>query len=154
HREVRVMGDFLNQETTRLQEELAHTEQQLIDAKKAAGVVSVDDAKKGYTEQIAKIRMDLYSAQEELAGHQALLEQSTNNMALKVDATNTNGPVQIPSEQVDEYNRLISLLKSYNKRDEELRFSFTTNSPLVKEIRAQILEIEKQKQKIEQSYPQ
>jgi uncharacterized protein involved in exopolysaccharide biosynthesis len=80
HQSVGFFGDFLQEETKRLQDQLADTERQLRGAKRQAGIdspglTSLIDAKKAYGDQLSKIRMDLFNAAAELAGHQAVLDQ-------------------------------------------------------------------------------
>ena len=56
HQGGMVFNDFLVQETDRLRAELTETEKALQNAKNKAGVISVDDAKKGYEQQASQIR--------------------------------------------------------------------------------------------------
>jgi len=56
HQAFGAVDDFLSQETDRLRAQLAQTEDELSQARSKAGVISLEDSKKNYTDQIAKIR--------------------------------------------------------------------------------------------------
>jgi len=66
HRAAGTSDDFLTQETDQLRSKLAQTEQELRKAKNKAGVISLDDSRKAYTEQIAKIRQEIFDAEAQL----------------------------------------------------------------------------------------
>src|SRR5208282_832164 len=58
HQGMGVSDNFLTNETTRLHADLAQTDDQLGNLKRAAGVISVGDTKKAYADQISQIRQD------------------------------------------------------------------------------------------------
>ena len=59
HQEVALFGGFLTNETARLRSDLVRTEEELREAKMKVGIISVEDAKKAYTEEMSKIRQDI-----------------------------------------------------------------------------------------------
>jgi len=75
HQSRRTSDDFLTQQTDQLRSRLAQTDQELRKARNKAGVISLDDTKKAYTEQIAKIRQDLFAAEADLAERRAALQE-------------------------------------------------------------------------------
>jgi succinoglycan biosynthesis transport protein ExoP len=157
HQSVGVFGDFLQEETKRLQDQLADTERQLRGAKRQAGIdspglTSVNDAKTAYGDQLSKIRMDLFNAEAELAGHQAVLDQATN--APDVVATATNIAPQLAPDVIRAYRSVCVRLDGFTKREQELQFSFKDGSDLVKEVQQLIVENEELKKKMERDYPQ
>ena len=60
--------DILNREQSLLSAQLSETEQQLLNLKNKAGILSIDDSKKDLSVQIAKIQGAILDAQAELAG--------------------------------------------------------------------------------------
>ena len=152
HQPVGLYGDFLIKETERLRSELAQTEEQLTEAKTNAGVTSLDEAKKDYTEQIAKIREQLFNAEADLAEHQAKLAALTTLAPASTETTNTGSA--IPSAQIAEYRRVCALLDRLSSSEEELLTHFTTNTIFVQAAQKLIAENEAVKKKLEQDCPQ
>ena len=105
HQGMGVSDNFLTNETARLRAELAQTDDQLGNLKRAAGVISVEDTQKAYAEQISKIRQDLFSAEAELSEHQAMLGELTKSSGTKPETTNVDLATEVPSEQLDEYKK-------------------------------------------------
>jgi len=71
HRAIGVFDEFLTKQTDKLRASLSTTEDELRKAKAKAGVLSVEDSKKIYTEQISKIQSALLEAEAGLAERQA-----------------------------------------------------------------------------------
>ncbi len=67
------LNDFLTQETDQLKSRLAQTEDALRKAKNKAGVISLEDSKKAYTEQVSLIRKELFNAEADLAERQSII---------------------------------------------------------------------------------
>jgi succinoglycan biosynthesis transport protein ExoP len=157
HSAVGIMGDFLTQETDQLRSNLAETEDQLTKALDKAGVVSVEDAKKSYGEQISRIRQDIFSAQAELAERSAILQEIKKQSPAPSPTAARSGAEQnisvIPSAQVDEYKSVCSRLDQLRTREQALLSQFTEENAQVKEVRAQIAGVESSKTKIEEEYP-
>jgi len=157
HSAVGIMGEFLTQETDQLRSNLAETEDQLKKALDKAGVVSLEDAKKSYGDQISRIRQDIFSAEAELAERSAILQEINKNSTAPLPANAQPGPgqeiVAIPSAQVDEYRNIGSRLASLRTKEQALLSQFTEENIQVKEVQAQIAVIESSKTKIEEKYP-
>jgi succinoglycan biosynthesis transport protein ExoP len=141
-------------EAKRLQDELVQVEQQLAEARKRAGVGSLEDARKAYAEQISTIREELIKAQAELAAQKALLAQTgADGPAGRTNAPATNLMAQVPRERIAEYRRLCARLEQLTTNEQNLLMQFTDESLYVKAIRNQIAEVQAQKQKLESDYP-
>src|SRR6266850_2682784 len=78
HRSVGVFDDFLTQETDQLRSRLVQTEDELRKAKAKAGVFSLDDSKKVFTEQNSKIQQAIFDAEAELAERKAAVNALAN----------------------------------------------------------------------------
>ncbi len=78
HAEIHAVGafdEFLTQETDQLRSRLMQTEEQLRLAKAKAGVISIEETKQGYTEQINRIRQELLEAEAQLAERKAAADR-------------------------------------------------------------------------------
>jgi len=157
HQAVGVFDDFLTRQTEDLRKQLARTEQELQQARSRAGVLSLADTKKVYTDQISKIRQELFDAQAELAEHQAILKDLTKSAPVPLNAAPSNTAVvsaEAPVEAVAAYKNISGRLDLLWKKRQELLTQFTEESVLVKEVRDQIAEAEAIKKKLEEENPQ
>jgi len=156
HQGMGVSDVFLTNETARLRVELAQTDDQLGNLKRAAGVISVGDTQNEYAEQISKIRQDLFSAEVELSGHQAMLEELTKSSGNEPEATNVDSAAGVPSEQLDSYKKICATLAFLEQKEQDYltRQGFTVENVLVKQVHEQIGQTEMLKKSMETNYPQ
>src|ERR1035441_10336601 len=103
HRSVGAFDDVLQQQTDALRSQLAITEAELRKAKANAGLMSVEDAKKAYTEQTSKTRGVLFTTQAELAERRAALQERQKLMPAHVEVSTNQPDVAVPSAKVEEY---------------------------------------------------
>ncbi len=155
HQGMGVSDNFLTNETVRLRAELAQTDEQLGNLKRAAGVISVGDTQKAYAEQIAKLRQDLSSAEVELSGHQAMLGELTKSSGTKPATTNDEEATALPSEQVGEYKKACASLVFLEGKEQDYltQQGFTAENVLVRQVHAQIEQTEALKRSLEEKYP-
>ena len=152
HEAVGIVGDFLTQETDQLRSRLAQTEEELRKARSKAGIVSLDDSMKAYTEQIARIRQEIFSAEAELAERTTAFQEIAKHPP---GAPQSASPQpEVPSAQVDEYRNVSARLDLLRRREQELLTQFTEESTRVKEVRAQLADAESRKKKLEKDHPQ
>lgn len=147
-----VFGDFLTNETARLRGELIQAEKQIRQAQSEAGVISTEDAKNAYSGQMTKLRDQISSAEEELAERQAVLEVLTPSRTV----TNGEPAAAIPSGQYNAYRRICARLAIFNQKEDDylMHQGFTEGNVLVKEVRRQITDAQKNKNQLEEKYPQ
>jgi uncharacterized protein involved in exopolysaccharide biosynthesis/Mrp family chromosome partitioning ATPase len=147
-----VFGGFLTNETARLRGELAETDKLIQQAHSEIGVITTDDAKEAYSDQITKLRGQISSAEEELAERQAAMK------ALTSSRVETNGAPadKLPAEQYDAYRRICERLAILNKKEDDYltQQGFTEENVLVKEVRSQIADAQKTRNQLEEKYPQ
>jgi polysaccharide biosynthesis transport protein len=153
HQAFGAVDDSLSQETDQLRAQLAQTEQELQQARSKAGVISLEDSKRDYTDQIAKIRQGIFDAEAELAEHQATLKAITPAAPGSTDATNTEAAAGAASLPVDEYKSVSTRVDELWKRERELAAQFTDENALIKGVREQIAEAEQSKKTLEEKYP-
>jgi uncharacterized protein involved in exopolysaccharide biosynthesis/Mrp family chromosome partitioning ATPase len=156
HQAVGVFDNFLTRQTEELRSQLARTEQELQQARSRAGVLSLTDTKKVYTDQISKIRQELFDAQAELAEHQAILKDLTRPAPALLNAAPSNTAVvsaETPVGTAAAYKSVCGRLDLLWKKRQELLTQFTEENVLVKEVRDQIAEAESTKKKLEEENP-
>lgn len=90
HQALGVFDDFLTRQTEELKSQLDKTEQELRRARNSAGPLSLADTQKVYTDQISKIRQELFDAQAELAEYQAALKAMPKYPPAAVNAVRSN----------------------------------------------------------------
>ncbi len=152
HRPVGLVGDFLTQETDQLRSDLDRTEAELSKANSAAGVLSIEDAKKGYAEQISQIREQIFSAQAELAERSAVLEAAAKRNP-NADASGKGGS-NLTATIINEYRNAVGRLNLFTTREQEYSIQFTPENPRMKEIHTQVEEAQKKKEDLEKENPQ
>ena len=153
HRSVGAFDDVLTQQTDQLRTQLAETEAALRKAKTNAGLLSIEDAKKAYTEEISKIREVLFNTQAELAERQAALEERKKLMPAPVEASTNQSDVAVPSAKIEEYKSVSGRLESFRKREQELLSQYTEGNSMVQGIREKIASVEQVKTNLEAEYP-
>jgi polysaccharide biosynthesis transport protein len=154
HRGMGSVGDFLSQETDQLRSRLSQTEDELRKAKDKAGIISLEDSKKEYAEQVLKIREAIYAAEAEFAERSAMLTNLTKSSpaAAKAAGPKPAGP-DVPSSVLNEYRDVGSRLDWLLKNEQQLLVLFTDQNQRVKDVRTQIAEAQDTKQKLEEKYP-
>jgi uncharacterized protein involved in exopolysaccharide biosynthesis/Mrp family chromosome partitioning ATPase len=151
HEAVGIVGDFLTQETDQLRASLAQTEDELRKARSKAGILSLDDSMKAYSEQIAKIRQEILNSEAELAERSATYQEIAKHPPLALEST-TSQP-ELPSAKADEYGNVCARIDLLQKKEQELLTQFTAESGRVKEIRGLLANAESSKRKLEAEYP-
>jgi uncharacterized protein involved in exopolysaccharide biosynthesis/Mrp family chromosome partitioning ATPase len=150
------LDDTLTGETVSLKSSLTRTEQKLFEAKTKADVVSLEDAKKSYTEQLAKIRQQLFDAKAELAGSKAWLDTISSTEGQNLAGTNGSAAaadLAVPPAKTAEYKRVCDHLVSLDKEMDDRLKLYTPTSKMVQAIKDRIDEVEHQKEQLESDYP-
>ena len=148
--------DILSREQSRLSAQLSETEQQLVNLKNKASILSLGDSKKGLSDQITKIQSAILDAQADLAGYggyDAATKPSFKTVSSKL--ITTNDPPSLPPGQLELYNDVctrLALLR--NKKQGYLVQGFTSGNVLVQEVSAQVVDEANTKASLEKKYPQ
>ncbi len=181
--------EFLTQQTDTLRSRLSATEDALRSAMTNAGLISLEDSKKIYSERMSKIQQALLDAEAELAERQAAAAEMskisrgaldgrnagllgtnapppTGTTNLVVSPTNsepstavasthpTSSPAAVAPEKLAEYKRILGLLETLTKRQQDLLIQYTPENVLVKNVQEQISENEKRKATLETENPE
>lgn len=151
HRTVGIIGDFLTQETDLLRNRLAQTEEELRKARNKAGVISLDESKKNYIQEMSRLREELLGAQAELAERASIFDELSKSSPA-VPETST-APAPVPAAKANEYRWTMTRIEMLQKREQDLLAQFTPENARVVDIRSQLAEAEMTRKKFEEEYP-
>jgi polysaccharide biosynthesis transport protein len=151
HEAVGIVGDFLTQETDQLRASLAQTEDELRKARSKAGILSLDDSMKAYSDQIGKIRQEILNSEAELAERTAVYQEIAKHPPLAPESATSKS--EIPSSKVDEYGSICARVDLLRKKEQELLTQFTEENARVKENHGLLVDAEASKRKLEAEYP-
>jgi uncharacterized protein involved in exopolysaccharide biosynthesis/Mrp family chromosome partitioning ATPase len=150
--ESSMSDDYLSQETAQLRSQIDETETELRAAKNSAGIISVPDAEKSYTDQIAWIRNQLFQAQADLAA-----QQGAKKAEPQPQSSTSAVPIvlNVPAQREDEYQRVCSRLEFLQNRITKYytQDGYTDENRLVQETQLEISQTQMLKKSLETSYP-
>jgi succinoglycan biosynthesis transport protein ExoP len=152
HRPVGIVGDFLTQETDQLRSDLDRTEAELNKASSVAGVLSIEDAKKGYGDQISQIREQIFSAQAEFAERSAILDAAVKRNPSANPAGKSTA--DLTAAEIDEYKSAVTRLNLFQTREQEYATQFTPENPRMKEVHTQVVDAQAKKEALEKNHPE
>jgi uncharacterized protein involved in exopolysaccharide biosynthesis/Mrp family chromosome partitioning ATPase len=151
HQGVGVLDDFFLRQADQLRARLAQTEQDLKKLRTDAQVISLEDTKRAYIGQIAKIQDELLAAEAELAERRTALE--TMQKLLPVGSAQPAGETNVSPAAVEQYRTVCAELDTLLKRQAELRTRYTDEYAPLKSIREQVAQAESRKQQLEKDNP-
>ncbi len=175
HSAVGAYDDFLTHETDELRTRLKNTEDALRAAKTNLNIVSVEDSRKIFGDQMARIQQSLFDADAELAEREGMVAELFKLGATNIAGTNTlsgtnssagtnaqiaatpvtNSPAVSPEKEAA-YEEVTEMLDRFHKKEKELLSSasgYLPGSTPVKDIRERIVAAEKNKKQLEQDNP-
>lgn len=150
--ESSMSDDYLSQETAQLRSQIDETEDELRSAKDSAGIISIPDTEKSYTDEIEWIRNQLFEAQADLAAEIGVMkgqaQQQTN--------TEPAPPVlNVPAGREEEYQRICARLDFLQHRESEYytQYGYTDENRLVQETQLEIAQEQLLRKNLEERYP-
>jgi uncharacterized protein involved in exopolysaccharide biosynthesis/Mrp family chromosome partitioning ATPase len=153
HRQAGAIGDFLSQETDQLRARLQQTEDELRKVKDKAGIISLEDSKKVFSEQEERLQAEIYSADAELAERTARYNQLAPAAARTIPTKAAPLPPPVPTAKIDAYRNTLARLDWLQRTEQQLLTQFTDQNQQVKDVRSQIADVEKQKETLENQFP-
>src|ERR1035441_5139243 len=151
HRSIGMSDETLQEKTTQLRLEIRQTEDLLRQAKTNAGIISIADTEKSYSEEMMRINRELFQAKASLAEHSVRLQQLTNAAGAKNGVTNL---VDVPAQtlaRLQTLRRAVDNLET--KTNDYLQQGFTDENKLVKETREAMSAAAKTKEELEAQFP-
>ena len=181
HRPTGLFDEYYAKQRDQLKSRLAATEEELRRAKTNVGIISIEESKKSYSEELAKVRQQIMDTEVQLAqektrvgamerllpGYPSVAGSSPVGSNLTAGASAASGsnapsgtnvaaaayPAPVPTEVADQYGRVKNLLESLAKNQQQLLMQFKPETSFVKDIEAQILASERDKKKLEDENP-
>jgi uncharacterized protein involved in exopolysaccharide biosynthesis/Mrp family chromosome partitioning ATPase len=147
------VADAMSAEKDQLRAQLAQTEDELRKVMSGAGIISLEDSKKSFGEQIARIRQQLFDAQAELAGRVSVLQETTQTPSDGAATSTEKQEAPVPPEQFAAYQKVATRLADLQRREQDAVGYLTDESPRLKDIRAQIADAQDLKKKLENAFP-
>ncbi|HEX3627579.1 MAG TPA: Wzz/FepE/Etk N-terminal domain-containing protein [Verrucomicrobiae bacterium] len=143
--------DYLSQETAQLRSQIDETEDELRAAKAGAGIISLPDAEKSYTDQIAWLNTQLFEAQANLAAE----ESEVNAQPLQTNSSMPTPGLNVPEGRIEEYQRVCARLDYLQNQEGQYytQLGYTDENRLVQETQLQIAQTKWLRQNLEQRYP-
>lgn len=151
--ESSLSDDYMAQETAQLRSQIDETEDELRAAKTGAGIVSLPDAEKSYTDQIAWLNTQLFEAEADLAAEKSELnaQPEETNAAAPPPSPSLN----VPEGRVEEYQRVCARLDYLQNQESQYytQLGYTDENRLVQETQLEISQTKWLRQNLEQRYP-
>jgi Mrp family chromosome partitioning ATPase len=148
---------ILSQQTDQIRSRLAETEEELRQVKSKAGVVSIEEARKGYWEQLTRVQQDLVNALADVAQRRAVLAELRGPSLTNAQNVHTSATVTatepVPQPNIDEYHRLVARLDFLERREREQLSQLTDENPQVKTNRLLLEAVRVQKNQMEETHP-
>jgi len=156
--------DFVSQQTDQVRSRLNQTEDALKALKAKAGVLDLKESTAGLTSEATKMEDQLRDAEGNLAEQRARVKlmEGTANPAQPTVATASPSPTataspspaaQPTNEQIQQYQGLMARLGELRKSEGELLSKYSDSASPVKSVRAQIADLENEKQGSEKKFP-
>lgn len=162
HREVHMpvgaFDDTLIQQVDTLQARLRRTEEELVNARKAVGIYSLDQAKEEFGKKISQLRSVIFEAEAALAERTATYNRimSSPDAPIRSDRIEVVQPAaetDMSGVPVDDYKSLVNRLEAAKQRMNEMLKTMLPEANPVKSFRNLIAEYEGQKKAMEEKYP-
>jgi uncharacterized protein involved in exopolysaccharide biosynthesis/Mrp family chromosome partitioning ATPase len=156
HRALGTMDAFLAEQTDQVRSRLVQTDAELRNLRTNAGVLSLEDTKKSYTEQIGSIRQMILAAEAELAEYRTFMKTTadpgaTNTLATTNKLELTNQPASL--DRLPEYKAVLARLESLHTEEMVFRKIYTDGNSTLQRVREQIVEAQATRKNIELENP-
>jgi polysaccharide biosynthesis transport protein len=153
HLEIRqgvgVLDGYYSGKRDEWRKRLAQTEEELKHLKTQANVLFMDETKRSYQAQIAKVQDELLDAERELAERKAVL----GNLSANGSAQTNSSDAFVPAEKLSDYSFAAAALEDLKKQEYRLLLTRTEANPEVQTVRAQIDKLAQKKNSLETEFP-
>jgi uncharacterized protein involved in exopolysaccharide biosynthesis/Mrp family chromosome partitioning ATPase len=151
HKAIGMSDDTLADVTSQLRLQIAQTEDELRIAKTNAGIISIADAEKSYSDESSRIRRELLQAKASLAEHQTSLRELAGT---DLKSGPTNGLANVPAEELARYKSICARLTAAERRQNDyIQQGYTDDNKWVKDNQSLALATANAKIDLEKKYP-
>ncbi|EDY80547.1 Chain length determinant protein [Verrucomicrobiia bacterium DG1235] len=162
HQDRGTFDDFLTQQTDQAKARLMQTEEELINERRKAGLISIEQARSNLVAEISRIRQSVNINKADLAEAESIYKQFTGRFE-ELTKANENAESQeeagpsLPEEEmilaVRDYERKRTQLEILKSREKSLLTRFTPESSRYKAVIAQIAQTENEINALTTQYP-
>jgi uncharacterized protein involved in exopolysaccharide biosynthesis/Mrp family chromosome partitioning ATPase len=155
HQGPGTLDTVLSQQSDQLRSRLNETEEELRKLKSKAGVISLEETKRAYIEEMSNLRRELFNTEAALAESRAALGLGpTNTVASSNTVSVTKDDLaDIPNDIVNRYKETSSRLAEARNREFSLQGQYSDEHVLLRRAREQVAEVDQQRKDLEQQYP-
>ena len=152
HAAIGISDDALQEQINGLRLTIGQIDEEIRIAKTNAGIVDLVEAKKAYSEEVARITRELFQAEAELAEQS---EFAPKNLVTTNPSVAATAAVTAPAAETARYKTAVSRLSFFQKREDNYLFKmgYPETSKLVIEVRENIAQVAKIKTELEEKYP-
>jgi polysaccharide biosynthesis transport protein len=153
HRAAGMLGDSLAAEADTLRARLANTEDLLRMASTKAGVISLENTKEAFGNQMTAIRREILNYEAELAGRLAVYEDIKKRAPGIAKAAVNEAENDVPENVIEEYKSLSARYTRLQSNEQDLLLQFTPDNSRVKEVQTSRIEAEQALKQLRDAYP-
>ncbi len=161
HAQIHAVGafdEFLTQETDQRRSQVAQIAADLRKAKAKVGVISLEDRKRFFSEEIGCLERAASDAEVQLAEQRTAVGELAKSlrvpsMVLTNQQVATNYADAVPPEKVSEYRHVCLLLDALERSRQELLLTYTPSVSYVREVGARLETNEQLKRTLEKANP-
>jgi polysaccharide biosynthesis transport protein len=155
HRGLGSLDVVLSKQSDELRFQLNQTEEELRKLKAKAGVISLEETKRVYIEEISNLRRELFNTEAELAEARAAIDPANvPSLTNAVAAATTNAPeAEIPPHTLNQYRETIARLVTLRNKELGLAAQLSDENLLLKRTREQVAEADNQRKEMEARHP-
>jgi len=151
HQSAGILDEAFLQRIREIKAKLEGTELKLAQITTNAHIISLDETKKGFAQEMSRVRQQLSSVESELAERKEAVKQAEKLVPKTEGAARQLGA---PIDKVDQYRRLCQVLDHLRSEDQKfLEKGWTDQHPVVKATRDEIANAERLKQEMIQANP-
>jgi uncharacterized protein involved in exopolysaccharide biosynthesis/Mrp family chromosome partitioning ATPase len=150
HRAVGFIDDLFNKKRDELRGKITITDDELSKLKRGANIISVEESRKAYAAEIAKIKDEVLTARADLEERKAILHGGPQPASIDQKTNVVTVSQEILNEYLDQ-KRLVSALE---KKEGEILLKFKDDSPQLKQYQSELIEKRKRVRILEQSHPE
>jgi len=157
HQGLGSFDNVLSQQSDQLRFRLNETEEELRKLKSKNGVISVDETRNSYVQEMSNLRREMFNTKAALAEARATLASTPTNIVSLTNAATTAGTEivdpEIPRDTFNDYRETVTRLVELRNKAFTLQSQYSDENALVKRMREQIAEVDQQRKNLEQRYP-
>lgn len=154
HRGLGSLDMVLSRESDQLKSQLNQTEDELRKLKSKAGIISLEETKSTYIQEMSSLRRELFNTEAALAESRAAISSALTNAVKSTNAVAAAKEVEldVPPNVVIQYREIVSRLAALRNQEFALQLQFSDENALLKRAREQVAELDQQRKDLEERH--